>query len=151
MAVARIHIRLSEQLKKKLDEQVKADGYGARGKSKWIRESIRVMEKNDRQMKYLGQGDHIDGPHKKSELITVPFEISSLIADMLLRFRVREPGTDVDRSLLLRSAIRYRLRNPDLFIAKPSPSSVKAKVVPLRSAVGSIESESVSRKVARRG
>lgn len=123
MAIVRLHFRLSKDLKAQLDDSVKRDGYGPRGKSRWIRESLLAMEDHDKEMKYIGQGDLVDGPPKISELFTVPSEIDSLLDDMLLRLRICEPATNVDRSILLRSAIRFRLRNSHLFPGKPSSSS----------------------------
>jgi hypothetical protein len=123
MAVERIHIHISAKLKEALDSQVKAEGYGPRGKSKWIRESVLKMDELDERMTFYGQGDSLDKPYELDELITVSPAVSSLLKDMLLRLRVREPASSPDMSVLLRSAIRYRLQHPDFFIAKPSSSS----------------------------
>ncbi|MDR5728930.1 MAG: hypothetical protein RB191_16060 [Terriglobia bacterium] len=105
-------------LKKALMCKVESDGYGVRGKSKWIREAFLAMIDRDPGLQYVGQGDRIE-PQDEQELITLPKDLSLLLSDKVLQLRLAAPTLEGPRSLLLRSAIRYRLANPGSFLAKP--------------------------------
>ena len=119
MAVERFPLRISAELKTRLSERVIADHYGPRGKSRWIREALVKMLEDDPHMQRVGQGDKLE-EHDEKDLVTFSNSFVLWLADKVLEFQMGAPGVIGARSLLLRSAIRFRLDRPDIFLAKPS-------------------------------
>lgn len=107
--------KLPPQLLDGMNAQVEKDGYGKRGRSRWIREAVRGYLKSDPKLERIGVGDAVDG---KLALLTLSADRSfvNLMNDTSLRIRAvhaLEPGP---QSLLIRTSIRYRLRNPGIFL-----------------------------------
>lgn len=119
MAVDRVALRISAQLKDRLSKRVLNDNYGERGKSRWIREALVKMLEDDPFMQRVGQGDMLE-QHDESDLITFSKTFMTWFEDKILEFQMGAPGLMGVRSLLLRSAIRFRLESPEIFLAKPS-------------------------------
>lgn len=119
MAVQRIALRISADLKARLSERVSKDNYGDRGKSRWIREALVKMLEEDPHMQRVGQGDKLE-EHGESDLVTLSRSFMVWFADKILEFQMGAPGVPGVRSLLLRSAIRFRLERPEIFLAKLS-------------------------------
>src|SRR5207248_722360 len=94
--------------------------YGTRGKSKWIREAFLLMLKYDPKMMLVGQGDSLDGINKVRDLITLPLEIKDLLDSKVLLLKTTAVFPEAGISLILRSAIRFRLDNPMRILGKPS-------------------------------
>lgn len=119
MAVERFPLRISAELKTRLSTRVLQDHYGPRGKSRWIREALVKMLEDDPHMQCVGQGDKLE-EHNQNELVTFSNSFVLWLADKILEFQMGAPGVIGARSLLLRSAIRFRLEKPDIFVAKLS-------------------------------
>jgi predicted DNA-binding protein len=123
MAVERIALRLSADLKARLSARVSEDQYGTRGKSRWIREALVSMIEADPHMQRVGQGDQLD-QHSDNDLFTFSRPFMVWFNDKILEYQMGAPGVPGVRTLLLRSAIRFRLENPDRFLAKPSSAAI---------------------------
>lgn len=121
MSVERFPLRISADLQARLSARVVEDRYGPRGKSRWIREALVKMLEDDPGFHRVGQGDKLE-KHKSKELVTFSNSYVVWLNEKILEFQIGAPGLIGARSLLLRSAIRFRLDRPEAFIAKP-PSS----------------------------
>jgi hypothetical protein len=122
MSVERFPLRISADLKARLSARVVQDQYGPRGKSRWIREALVKMLEDDPNMHRVGQGDKLE-EHKMKELVTFSDSFVLWLKDKILEFQIGAPGLIGARSLLLRSAIRFRLDRPEVFLAKLPSSS----------------------------
>ena len=100
--------------------QVKADHYGPRGKSRWIREALLVMLKDDPDMLRVAVGDALDGINNTRDLITLSRELKGELETAVFTLKTRGAFVDAAEAVLFRSAIRFRLDHPQLFLAKPS-------------------------------
>jgi len=113
----RILVRISSSLKERLTKAVSEDAYGPRGVSRWVREAFIRMVCDDPNLETLGLGDEQDSPHDDRLELTVPRNSHFVeeLRDTALSVRIGAPMIEGPQSLLIRSAVRYRLNNPTLF------------------------------------
>ena len=109
----RIHVWLSRPLHARLLESVKRDGYSPRQVSLWIQEALTRLEEDDPMLQRATVGD---AREENSYRSTVSLAYASL--ELLDEISGRVIG--VDRSMVVRSAIRFRLEHSSLFTRKPS-------------------------------
>jgi hypothetical protein len=87
-------------------------GYGLRGKSRWIREAIVGLLDSDRRLALVGVGDEL-GERDATEVVVLTLEIEERISDTVRILRQQDPYIEGVKSQIIRSAIRYRLGTPD--------------------------------------
>ena len=103
-----ISFRTSEKVVKKVLERVVADGYGLKGKSKWISEAVE---------RFLGMPEYWDlvdiasVQEDTSEYFncTLPEPLLDKIEKALIEVRTHFPGMEGVRSNILRASISQRL------------------------------------------
>lgn len=104
-----------ELLQNELRLQVVGDGYGMRGKSKWVGEAIEYLLQN---MDFISLGylsDEMKG-FEKMETIIIEEELKNKIDDAILATRKQHPMLEGVQSRLIRTSIMQRLlRNPSFF------------------------------------
>jgi hypothetical protein len=76
----------------------------------WVGEALHQLERTDPQLKRCGVGDELDSPRSRSVGITLEREDFSLLQSLVLRFRQGSPLVEGVRALVVRSAIRNRIR-----------------------------------------
>ena len=110
MASRPFRVRMSESLAEAFELDLKKAGYGPRKKGLWVGEALQALERNDPQLQRCGVGDDLDAPRSRSLGITLEREDFSLLQSLVLRFRQGSPLVEGVRALVVRSAIRNRLR-----------------------------------------
>lgn len=110
MASRAFRVRMSDALAHAFEENMKKTGYGPRQKGTWVGEALQQFERNDPQLTRCGVGDDLDSPRSRSLGITLEREDFSLLQSLVLRFRQGSPLVEGVRALVVRSAIRNRLR-----------------------------------------
>jgi hypothetical protein len=106
----KLTVRFSKRLKAEMLNALIKSGYGLRGKSKWIAESIHLLLKQNNFIELAEQGIDIN----QAELIEVEafyldIETIHLIKKALIEIRVKYPLFEGVQSAIVRAAVIYRL------------------------------------------
>src|ERR1700748_3343365 len=104
-------VRLSSVLAESLAAEMEKTGYGPRQKGVWIGEALRQLERDDPQLHRCGIGDDLDAPREVSLGITLGREDFARLQELVLRIRQGSPLVEGVRALVVRSAIRNRIRS----------------------------------------
>ena len=110
MASRPFRVRMSESLADAFEKDLKSAGYGPRKKGVWVGEALQQLERDDPQLQRCGVGDELDAPRSRSLGIALEREDFSLLQSQVLRFRQGSPLVEGVRALVVRSAIRNRIR-----------------------------------------
>lgn len=104
-------VRLSSALADAFTQDMEKAGYGPRKKGIWIGEAIQQLERDDPQLERLGIGDDLDAPREVMLGVTLPRSDYARLHELVLRVRQGSPLVEGVRALVVRSAIRNRLRS----------------------------------------
>src|ERR1700744_2396353 len=104
-------VRLSSTLAAAFTTEMEKSGYGPRQKGVWIGEALRQLERDDPQLQRCGIGDDLDAPREVSLGITLAREDFARLQELVLRIRQGSPLVEGGRALVVRSAIRNRVRS----------------------------------------
>ena len=110
MASRSFRVRMSEALADAFERDLKNAGYGPRKKGVWVGEALQQLERDDPQLQRCGVGDELDAPRSRSLGFALEREDFSLLQSLVLRFRQGSPLVEGVRALVVRSAIRNRIR-----------------------------------------
>lgn len=91
-----------------LREQVIKDGYGMRGKSKWISEAIESLLEIPNYIELVHYNDEMKG-FAKMETIVVAKELKNLLDQAIIAVRKQYPTIEGVQSHIVRTAILQRL------------------------------------------
>ena len=118
MAIRYFRLRLSTTLATAIDEALRHTGYGPRQKGVWVGEALEQLKREDPTLHKVGAGDDLDAPRDRSLLLSFARDHFRLLEDLVLQFREAAPLVEGVRALIVRSAIRSRIRS-----SKNSPGS----------------------------
>lgn len=104
-------VRVSSALAEAFESDLHRAGYGPRQKGVWIGEALKQLERDDPQLLRCGLGDDLDVPREKSLGITLAREDFARLQELVLRIRQGSPLVEGVRALVVRSAIRHRVRS----------------------------------------
>jgi hypothetical protein len=104
-------LRVSAALAEAFEKGLEKDGYGPRQKGRWIGEALKQLQKDDPRLERVGVGDERDAPRVRSLGVSLPREHFQLLEDLVLRIRESAPLIEGVRALVIRSAIRHRVRH----------------------------------------
>ena len=104
-------VRLSSSLAQAFTTDMEKSGYGPRQKGVWIGEALKQLEREDPQLQRCGIGDDLDVPRQVSLGITLAREDFARLQELVLRIRQGSPLVEGVRALVVRSAIRNRVRS----------------------------------------
>jgi hypothetical protein len=107
-------VRLSSALAEKFEDDLQKAGYGPRQKGQWIGEALEQLERDDPLLERCGVGDGLDKPRDKSLGVTLAREDFSRLQALTLKLRMGSPLVEGVRALVVRSAIRNRVRSSNL-------------------------------------
>ena len=101
-------IKLQKRIHLKLQQQIIADGYGMRGKSKWIIESIEALLQI---ADYPDLVDIADDMDHLSDVVSIrlPEDLMLKIEKAVIQVRMRYPTIEGVKSNLIRASIVQRL------------------------------------------
>lgn len=104
-------VRVSSALAEAFTADMEKSGYGPRQKGVWIGEALQQLERDDPQLHRCGIGDDLDVPREVSLGITLARDDFARLQELVLRIRQGSPLVEGVRALVVRSAIRNRVRS----------------------------------------
>lgn len=91
-----------------LRERIPRDGYGLRGKSKWVSEAIESLLVLEHFARLVQYSEEMHG-FEKVETVVVSAELKKQIDQAILEVRKYYPGSEGVQSSIVRTAIMQRL------------------------------------------
>lgn len=106
----RVAVRMPEALETEFMQRVIIDGYGMKGKSKWVSESIEFFLKLDDFPEYVEYGEDLieTGKNRVQSFYLEKF-LTDKLSDAAAVVRRQHPMIEGVRSLIVRSSIIQRL------------------------------------------
>lgn len=110
-------IKLQKNLHRRLQQRIIEDGYGMRGKSKWIIESIESLFTLD---DYPTLVDIAVDMAQLSDMVSirVPEKVMAQIDEAVIRVRKQYPSIEGVKSNLIRASIMQRLLRPSTTVTE---------------------------------
>ena len=105
---AKITFAITESLKKDLLKSVISDGYGLRGKSKWISEAVIDLIKIKDFEDLIAYNDGMHGFNKMETAIVDP-AIEKIVEESVVVVRKKHPALEGVKSRIMRTAIIQRI------------------------------------------
>lgn len=99
---------LPEALQNELRDRVIKDGYDAKGKSRWVAESIKHLLSMNAYPDLVKINDEMKG-FEKLESVVIVKELKSQLDDAVITVRTKYPAIEGVQSRILRTAIVQRL------------------------------------------
>lgn len=105
-----VNVKLPAKLEMDFMQRVITDGYGMKGKSKWVGESVRHFMKLPDFEEYVEYAEELEDA-EKSKLQSFYFDLSLTrdLKDAVIRVRRVYPHLEGIKSLIVRSSIIHRL------------------------------------------
>lgn len=103
-------LRLSSALAAALERALRQGRYGPHQKGLWVGEALERLRRGDPALKKVGVGDALDAPRDRSMALTLRQDHSELLTYLMLRVRESALLLEGVRALVVRSAIRARIR-----------------------------------------
>ena len=97
-----------EKLQHDMRQQIIADGYGMRGKSRWVAEAIIYLLSIPDLAEFVQYGDELHG-FERAETIVVPRELKRDLDKAILTVRRTHPTLEGVQSRIIRTSILQRL------------------------------------------
>ena len=97
-----------EKLQQDMRQQIIADGYGMRGKSRWISESIEHLLGLDDFVDFVRFGDEMHGFASTETIVVVP-ELKRQLDAAMVTVRRQFPALEGVQSIIIRTSILQRL------------------------------------------
>lgn len=105
----KITARFTTELKKLMLQAVISDGYGLRGKSKWVSEAIENFVKMD-YINLVDIGSEMSaGELKETESFYLSPVIIDILEEITIKARLAHPKIEGVKSIIIRSSIFQRL------------------------------------------
>lgn len=95
-------------LKAELQQRVISDGYGLRGKSKWVSEAVSNLFNYDNHVDLIYLSDEIQGLDDM-ETVVLTYEMKVSIDHKIIDVRRKYPSLEGVKSRILRTSILQRL------------------------------------------
>ena len=108
MSKKKIIFAVPTNLQQELRERVIKDGYGFRGKSKWVAEAINSLLGNKRFPAFVNYSDEMSNFNKR-ETIVIEASLHRKLQDAILLIRKEFPLLEGVKSHIVRTAILQRL------------------------------------------
>lgn len=100
--------KLPTNLNQRLNEKVVADGYGMRGKSRWVKEAIMDLFKIEDYQELVSLSEEVKQLSDPAT-IRIPRSLMILIEKAIISVRKKYPVLEGVKSKLIRTAIIQRL------------------------------------------
>lgn len=107
MQKTKITFVVPETLQDELRQRVALDGYGLRGKSKWVSEAIESLFKIDNYVTLVQYSEELHG-FNKVETVVISMDIKKQLDDAIIETRREYPTLEGVQSSILRTAIMQR-------------------------------------------
>jgi hypothetical protein len=113
----KIALRIPSQLAEDVSLAIARDQYSPKKKSVWVEEALQAMARHDADMSESLVGDRAQGPNKKQMVVALSTEGCDQLKDSIVRLRLQLPTIEGVQSLVLRCAMRFRIRHPEFFVS----------------------------------
>ncbi len=104
-----LSFKVTKGLYQKLNEKVVADGYGMRGKTRWIEEAIEMLFKLPEYSEYVELTDAMDEKLDSSITIRLPRQLVQVIEKKATEVRKIYLNLEGIKSKIVRAAILQRM------------------------------------------
>lgn len=104
----KVSFAVPKSLKKELQQRVTSDGYGLRGKSKWVCEALVRLFEYDNHVELIYYSDELHGLDGM-EAVVLNEDIKDAVDNKILDVRRAHPELEGVKSRILRTAIVQRL------------------------------------------
>jgi hypothetical protein len=101
-------VRLPQTTRREMMNAVIADGYGMRGKSRWISEAIAQLLSIHNFPELVDIGDELSGLYDVEAIYLTP-ELKNLLDQALIAVRKNYPSMEGVQSCIIRTSIMQRL------------------------------------------
>ena len=112
---AKIALRVPPILSDEVDDAMSRDGYSRKRKSLWVEEALFSVRSHDPDLSQSLVGDRAQGRNTRQMIIALGPEAHDVLKDLIIRLRLQVPTIEGVQSLVLRCAMRFRIRNPERF------------------------------------
>ena len=92
------------------------DGYSRNRQSLWVEEALLALSRHDPDMGQSLVGDRAQGPNRRQMILVLTEHGRDTLRDLIIRLRLQVPTIEGVQSLVLRCAMRFRIRNPEHFV-----------------------------------
>ena len=117
----RVTLRLPHSMLDELHCTMEERGYTQRRRSLWVEQALLEMADHDPDLSESTIGDRTNGSHRKLLTVHLTKFGHQQLTDSIIDLRQQAPTIEGVRSLVIRSAIRFRIRHPEYF-ADQSPT-----------------------------
>lgn len=122
----RVAVRVPEPLEKEFMQRVIADGYGMKGKSKWVAEAIHFFLELEDFPEYVEYGEELAETDKnKVQSFYFDQNLINKLSDATKTVRQQNPMIEGVRSLIVRSSIIQRLFRGDISVRDTVSRDIK--------------------------
>lgn len=80
-----------------------------------MEEGLHALARHDADMAESLVGDKVQGPNRKQVVVALSDEGCEQLKDSIIRLRLQLPTIEGVQSLVLRCAMRFRIRHPECF------------------------------------
>ena len=108
VAKTKISFVVPHNLKAELHERIIKDGYGLRGKSRWISEAVEELLKYKKFFDLISYGDEMSG-FDKTETVVIENSLKIKLEEAIIAVRGKFPMLEGVKSRILRTAILQRV------------------------------------------
>lgn len=105
----KITFKADANLISKMRQSIKKDGYGVRGKSKWISEALDELFANKDYIEMIEADNPIVKLQNNPEVIYIAFQLRERMDSVIKKCNIRNPFAKGMQSAIIRTAIFQRL------------------------------------------
>lgn len=111
----KIALRIPPPLGVEVAQAMASEGYSRKRQSLWIEEALMALARHDPDMRQSLVGDRTQGPNRRQMIVALTEPARETLTDLMIRLRLQVPTIEGVQSLVLRCAMRFRIRNPAFF------------------------------------
>ena len=112
----KIALRVPPALAEDVDGAMARDGYSRKRKSFWVEEALFSVQNHDPDLSQSLVGDRAQGRNTRQMILALGPEAHDVLKDLIIRLRLQVPTIEGVQSLVLRCAMRFRIRHPERFV-----------------------------------
>ena len=112
----KIALRVPPALSDEVDGAMTRHGYSRKRKSLWVEEALFSLRNHDPDLSQSLVGDRAQGQNTRQMILALGPEAHDVLKDLIIRLRLQVPTIEGVQSLVLRCAMRFRIRNPERFV-----------------------------------
>lgn len=109
-------VRIPPALSTQIAQAMARDGYSRKRQSLWVEEALLALSRHDPDMGQSLVGDRALGPNRRQMILMLSEHACDTLRDLIIRLRLQVPTIEGVQSLVLRCAMRFRIRNPEHFV-----------------------------------